>query len=281
MLNNTTFVIQGGVFNERSICFINKLAGLSNNPLIISTWDNIELPFDAKNITVVKSPDPGPDKIFAGKNTNSLRQFTSTFRGFSFVKTDYAIKIRSDFSCDPASLISKLIFQNNIINVLSKNTHNSKHSDSLLFNICDWVLCADIKLLRYIFNYNFAVSHFNFYSVNRAEFPQQYRPEQIIGSRAYKFLYPNNSLKFLHAFDRTEVLSYETLLTKNINLLDIYDLSHYSSKHINNYSIYPFEELSIRSPYSFRKFSGFLLNKIRNNFFIYDLITKIKIILMR
>jgi hypothetical protein len=67
--------------------------------VILSTWEDAEVPRDLPVDVVVRSADPGPLaplKLHDGKVNNVNRQLVSTLAGMAAVSTPYAAKLRTD-----------------------------------------------------------------------------------------------------------------------------------------------------------------------------------------
>jgi hypothetical protein len=112
--SDITIVFQGSITpftigtGESFLHFANVTRStLPNAKIILSTWEGVEVPRSAPIDQIVRSKDPGslPGVKFDDKPSNLNRQLVSTLAGLREVKTQYAIKMRTDCSLEHAGFL--------------------------------------------------------------------------------------------------------------------------------------------------------------------------------
>lgn len=169
-----TFVIQGKFESPTLVYQIKK--HYPNSKIIISCWHNDDVDPILENVVddIVKSADPDgfidkKSKVYLNVN----RQIVSTINGLEKVKTEYAIKLRSDLN----------IRNNNIIDLLNASYNYERNDGEFehwvlaldlttinfykikrLLSICDWFYVGKTKDLKKLFNINlYPKEYFCFY----------------------------------------------------------------------------------------------------------------------
>lgn len=155
---NITVVIQGPLYiddNLRKFDVLNCISSLKKvlplSRIIVSTWEN-EKEHDStlKKIVdkVVYSKLPEPINIL-GINNNIERQVISTINGLYEVNTEYALKIRANFSLN---FKSSLFLETNKINILEM-VHDPIYTFNL-FSLPDYVQFAKTEKLKEFWDLN-------------------------------------------------------------------------------------------------------------------------------
>ena len=214
-----TFVIQGPVFYENNITKKSCESIRQYFPeskIILSTWKNSnssELNIDQK----IESDDPGANSFLYINNNkifnNINRMIISSYNGLSFVKTKFAVKLRSDMYFNSSNL-SKLLsiaeksnsnYSKKKIIIPSNMTINPDREIKLLFHPSDHFFAGLSEDLLNLFNIplmnNEQMKYFKntkLKGMQKLPILPQYTCEQYL---FYSFIRKKIDVNFENAFD--------------------------------------------------------------------------------
>lgn len=143
-----TVLIQGKLIvgTKKSTEFIVKTIRrrYPNIKIVLSVWkDDTISPYLKENCKVIQSSDPGAVRNWKSAKPNNVnRQIISTLNGLRFVKTDYVVKIRTDFWIDiktVARLFDKLKPSQDAVLISGITTKNPLRETNGYFHFCDWL----------------------------------------------------------------------------------------------------------------------------------------------
>lgn len=139
-----TVLYQGNNFSKEVIKQINDSENYFSQ-VIVSTWKGDEIKnFLNPGIEIIELDDPGSDKI-ANRIANYTRHIYGVLTGLKKSKSEYTLKLRSDFTVDLSKLIREI--DKNRINVIDVTT---KIYGS--FHFCDWLYFAKTEDLINMYN---------------------------------------------------------------------------------------------------------------------------------
>jgi hypothetical protein len=143
---NVSILIQGHVTEE---CYNYYCNNYLKYPVIISTWDYIEIDFSKKpdNFIILKNKMPSHNG-----HQNSNLQITSTLYGLDIIKSKFVIKIRGDeYYSNIEEIIKSIYFKPNKIHMAPVFF---RHPNSFPFHGSDHLIAGtrDNLLKMFVFN---------------------------------------------------------------------------------------------------------------------------------
>jgi hypothetical protein len=231
--------------------------------IIFSTWSVANMrKYTDLNVEVLISEDPG-SSFRDEKNQimmNLQRQLTSTAIGISAVKTEFAIKIRSDLAFANRNILEifntlnykgkrnqRYVFLNSRVVVLDVTSINPNLVEPLPFHPCDWFYAGKTQDLKVIFPIQMSIDEEEItkYYLTRPKplnnpFPfstARFHPESYIFSKAVeKFI----DIRFDHLSDigNNNIKESEQAIFNNLYIVSMKVAGVKSLKHripISNY----------------------------------------------
>jgi len=196
-----TVVIQGNIRPETASTINSIRKNLPGATILLSTFHNeLHEHYKPHVDEVILSHDPGPLPPYVKSNhapyNNTNRQLRSTKNALAHVKTEYALKIRSDCILLNIGFIklyckyAKSVLQENRI---VANSHFTRHPTGLcryLFHISDWFIFGKTQYVRNFFSCEeISISDATWYdrnahnknsTYNAKRFRARFTPEQFI-----------------------------------------------------------------------------------------------------
>lgn len=156
-----TVLIQGKIIvgTKKSTEIIVKIIRRQypNINIVLSVWndDNIS-PYLQENCNIIQSSDPGAVRNWNSAKPNNInRQIISTLNGLRSVKTDYVVKIRTDFWVDIKTVIrlfDKLKPSQDAVLISGITTKNPLRETNGYFHFCDWLYCGKTERVMDFFD---------------------------------------------------------------------------------------------------------------------------------
>lgn len=240
-MKNVSFVVQGKIQENTKSCLSSIRQYYPESTIILSTWETeiIDgLPYDV----IVQSKDPGAIECAPGYYYNLNRQIISTLHGLKMVKTELAVKMRTDTRILERKLSELLrnMSQGELLTnkVLALNLFfRDPRKFPLLFHIgdifhfgktCDLLNLWDIPLTPEPETSSWNVNRFNIFNEFHSYKPR-YTPEQYI------FIAFLNKYKINISLDYCCEINFQKLRCSETSIA-------------NNFDIFSLEELGINIP---------------------------------
>lgn len=252
-----TIIIQGSVIENETKRVIDSIKKyLPAAQIILSTWENS----DTNNLNatkIIKNHDPGSFFCDTDNNiqTNINRQLISTKNALPYVKTLYAMKLRSDLYFTSNKFLKyfdiyrkydthyKFFKGRLMVNSLTSKLY-SDVGDNLPtpFHISDWFYFGYTEDVKKFFNAipiiddEKAFSHYKLKYLQKNPCPHllfKYAPEQYFSYMYFKSKFSNIHFDDWSDFNDENIECSQKFIANNFIILDTVQHGIYSNKHIN------------------------------------------------